>query len=73
VPKASEQASECLGHAVDCARKAAAQPEGSPLRQDFLDMEQRWRSLARSIAQTERITSFLGKTPGDPTPPKTGF
>lgn len=71
--KLSEQVSECIGHAEDCARKAAAHPDGSPLRKDFLDMEQRWRSLARSIALTERLTGFLGKASSESVPPKTGF
>ena len=68
----SEQVRECLQHAEDCARKAAAQPEGSPLRQDFLDMERRWLGLARSMQHSERLTSFL-KKPSDSTPPKTGL
>jgi hypothetical protein len=51
----SEQVRECLNHAANCARKAAAQPEGSPLRQDFLEMEKRWLSLARSIERAERL------------------
>jgi hypothetical protein len=69
----SEQVRECLGHAEECARKAAAQPEDSPSRRDFLDMEQRWLSLARSIEQTERMTKFFEKAPSDSIPPKTGF
>ena len=47
---------ECFQHAEDCARKAAAQPDPK-VRQDFLDMEQRWLSLARSYEFTERITT----------------
>jgi hypothetical protein len=32
----SEQIRDCLQQAEACARKAAAQPDGSKLRQDFL-------------------------------------
>jgi len=45
----SEQIRECLQHAEDCARKAAELPNGSPFRQDFLQLEKRWLELARSI------------------------
>jgi hypothetical protein len=61
----SEKVRECLEHAEDCARKAAAQPDGSSLRQDFRDMEKRWLSLARSIEYTERLM-----TPSEDAPPK---
>ncbi len=43
----SDQVRECLEHADDCARKAAAQPDGSPMKRDYLDLEKKWRSLAR--------------------------
>jgi hypothetical protein len=45
----SKQIRECLEHAEECAQKAATLPDGSPFRQDFLDLEQRWLELARSI------------------------
>jgi hypothetical protein len=48
---------ECLQHAEDCARKAATQTDPK-VKQDFLDMEQRWLSLARSYEFTERISDF---------------
>ncbi len=35
--KLSEEIRQCMEHAEDCARKAAAQPDGSPLQQDYLD------------------------------------
>src|SRR5690348_7032560 len=47
--KLSEQIRECLEHAEDCARKAAAQPDGSALKQDFLNLEKHWQSLAQSL------------------------
>jgi hypothetical protein len=52
---------ECLQHAKDCARKAAAQTDPK-VKQDFLDMEQRWLSLARSYEFTERISDFSDET-----------
>jgi hypothetical protein len=59
----SEQIRECLQHAEDCARKAATQPDGSLLRQDFLEMERRWLLLARSIELGERIDDFAKNNP----------
>jgi hypothetical protein len=53
----SEEICECYRHAEDCARKAAAQ-SCQKLRQDFLDLEQRWLSLARSYEFTEGLTDF---------------
>jgi hypothetical protein len=60
--KLSEQVRECLEHAEDCARKAAAQPGGSPIQQDFLNLEKNWRSLARSMQLSERLTDFTNET-----------
>jgi hypothetical protein len=45
---------ECLQHAEHCALKAAAQTDPK-LKQDFLDMERRWLSLARSYEFSGRI------------------
>ena len=60
----SEQIRECLQHAEDCARKAAAQPpDNSSLRQDFLEMEKRWLKLARSIELGERLDEFSKNSP----------
>jgi hemerythrin-like domain-containing protein len=53
----SEEIRECLQHAEDCARKAAAQSCPN-LKQDFLDLEQRWLYLARSYEFTERLTDL---------------
>jgi hypothetical protein len=57
----SEQIRECLRHAEDCARQAAAQT-CPKLKEDFLDMERRWLFLARSYEFTERITDFSAAT-----------
>jgi hypothetical protein len=58
----SEQVRECLEHAEHCARKAAAQCDGSALKQDFLNLEKNWRSLAQSIQLGERLTDFTKET-----------
>jgi hypothetical protein len=47
---------ECFQHA-----KAAAQTDPR-VKQDFLDLEQRWLSLARSYEFTERISDFSDET-----------
>jgi hypothetical protein len=53
----SEQIRNCLQHAEDCARKAAAQPD-QKLKQDLLDMERRWLVLAQSYDFTHRLGDF---------------
>ena len=53
----SEQIRECLQHAENCARKAAAQTD-SKIREDFLELERRWLFLARSYEFTERLGDF---------------
>ena len=53
----SEHIRDCLQHAEDCARKAAAQTDPR-LKQDFLDMERRWLFLARSYEFTERLNDL---------------
>jgi hypothetical protein len=53
----SEQIRECMQHAEDCARKAAAQTD-SKLREDFLELERRWLFLARRYEFTERLGDF---------------
>ena len=49
---------ECLEHAEDCAREAAAQPNGSPVKEDYLNLEKRWFDLARSFELGEQPTDF---------------
>ena len=57
----SEHIRECLEHAEDCARKAAAQTDPR-LKEDFLDMERRWLFLARSYEFTENLVDFSHET-----------
>jgi hypothetical protein len=54
----SEQIRECLRHAEDCARKAAAQTN-IEIKADFLDLERSWLLLARSYEFSERLTDFF--------------
>lgn len=56
----SEQVRECLQHAEDCARQAATQSDGR-MKEDFLDLERRWLSLARSYQFTERLDDFCNE------------
>src|SRR5262249_9546052 len=57
----SEQTRECLQHAEDCARKAAEQPDGSRLKQDFLNLEKRWLDLSRGFQLGEQLTDFTNE------------
>jgi hypothetical protein len=50
----SREASECRLYAEQCAGRARLQSDPK-LRQDFLDMEQRWLSLARCHEFSERL------------------
>jgi hypothetical protein len=56
----SENIRQCYRHAEDCARKDQADPKA---KQDFLDLEQRWLSLARSFEFSELITGFKPAEP----------
>jgi hypothetical protein len=53
----SEQIRECFAHVEECARKAAAQTDPA-LKQDFLDMERRWLTLAKSYELSRRLDDF---------------
>jgi hypothetical protein len=57
----SEQIRNCLQHAEDCACRAAAEPDGSTLKQDFLNLEKRWLDLARSFQLGEQLTEFTNE------------
>ena len=57
----SEQVRDCLKHAEDCARQAAAQTDPR-LKEDFLDLERRWLHLARSYEFTEQLGDFSSET-----------
>jgi len=69
----SEQIRGCLNHAEDCARRAAAEPDGSTLKQDFLDLEKRWLDLARSFQLGEQLTEFTNEAKRKVRAPITAF
>ena len=54
----SEQIRECLRRAEECKRLAenALTETG---KADYLDMERRWLSLARSYEFAERLSNFI--------------
>ena len=52
----SEQVSECVRHAEECARQAKAQTNPK-FQQDFLDLERRWLRLARSYERSSGSSS----------------
>src|SRR5262245_36868962 len=53
----SQQVRDCLQHAEECAQRAKIECDQSIAR-DFLDMERRWLSLARSYAFSESLEAF---------------
>jgi len=53
----SEQIRNCYEHAEFCARKAAEQSDPL-LKRDYLELEQRWLTLARSYDLSERAQRF---------------
>ena len=53
----SENIAECYRHAYVCAQRARSAPDVAE-REDFLDMERRWLSLARSYELSEQLTHF---------------
>ena len=58
----SEQIRDCLERAEECARKAETITDPG-LRDDFLHLAERWRSLARSMEFAERLGSFTKNSP----------
>jgi hypothetical protein len=57
----SDQIRDCLQHAEDCARRAAAQTDPG-LREDFLRLVKSWLELARSIEFGEQLNTFVNYT-----------
>jgi hypothetical protein len=53
----SQQIRDCYQHAEDCGRRAVAQADPQ-LRRDFLELERRWRKLARSYELAQRLAKF---------------
>jgi hypothetical protein len=48
----AEEVRECLAHAEACARKAADATD-TKIKQDYLDLERSWLTLARSFQTGE--------------------
>lgn len=55
----SEQIRECLRRAEECKRLAETALTATG-KADYLDMERRWLSLARSYEFAERLSNFVG-------------
>ena len=53
----SEEIAECYRRAAE-ARERAMHAHDPALKQDFLDMERRWMSLAHSYDFTHRLSDF---------------
>lgn len=53
----SEHVRECYEHAEYCTRKAATQTDPR-IKQDYLDLERHWLTLAHSFELSERLTDF---------------
>jgi hypothetical protein len=54
----SDQVTYCYRRASECHAKAADVLKGAA-KQEYLDMEHRWLTLARSYEHTERIQDYL--------------
>ena len=59
---------ECCRHAEECALKAAAQTDPKA-KQELLDLEQRWLSLARSFGFSELLAKGFKRAEHEPLPP----
>ena len=57
LPKLTGEIAECYRHATD-ARERAMSAGNDATKQDFLDAERRWLSLAHSYEFAERLSSF---------------
>jgi hypothetical protein len=56
----SEEIAECYFHANE-ARIIAKRAHDPMLKQEFLDMEQRWMRLARGYEFTEELSNFTNE------------
>jgi hypothetical protein len=55
--KLTAEIAECYRHATE-ARKRAKHSHYEATKQDFLDIERRWLSLAHSYEFAERVSNF---------------
>jgi hypothetical protein len=56
--KLSKEIQDCYRHAAEC-RQRAERTFAEKSRQDFLDMERRWLSLAHSCEFAERLSNYV--------------
>jgi hypothetical protein len=56
LPKLTEDIAECYRRAHE-SREQAERTPNPRLKQDFLDLERRWLSLARSYELSERLSN----------------
>jgi len=60
LPKLTGEIAECYRYATD-ARERAKSAGNDTTKQDFLDVERRWLSLAHSYEFAERLSNFTGE------------
>jgi hypothetical protein len=65
----SREIRECFRRAEECKRLASAALT-DVAKADFLDMERRWLSLARSYEFAERLSNFTSTPPSGRKPAK---
>ena len=58
--KLTEEIAECYRHARECRKSAERVPDPAT-KNDFLDQERRWLSLAHSYEFAERLSAFTGE------------
>ena len=58
--KLTEEIAECYRRAHESRKQADCTPDPS-LKQDFLDLERRWLSLARSYEFSEQLSNFTAE------------
>jgi hypothetical protein len=60
LPKLTGEIAECYRHATEIRERARTAGD-EVTKQDFLDMEQRWLSLAHSYEFAARLSNFTDK------------
>jgi hypothetical protein len=60
----SQRIAYCLERARACGERARAAPDSSVAREDFLDLEARWLTLARSYEFSEKLANQISDREG---------
>lgn len=64
--KLTEMEAQCLERAARC--RARAEEASAPSdKQDYLEIAERWETLAKSYSLTERLKDFISSRPTHPT------